>query len=716
MEETNSPRLIRFGTFEVDVRSQELRRSGVRLKLTGQPFQVLSILLEYPGQVVTREELQKRLWPDTFVDVDHNLNTAINKIREALCDSAENPRYIETLPRRGYRFIVPANISLPAAAWPEYEGTLSEGIHSQHRRLRSNSRFLYAAVATTLLAATAFFGYVYLRHLGPPKIERYIQVTRDSQAKTSSYAIELLSPLVSDGSQLYFMAGPLGNKRLMQVSTAGGETAPFTAPLGIRRIVAAAADKHELLVLASSNDPLQLETPLTVLPLPAGAPHRVGDILAHDASWSADGTQIAYANGHELYVAKSDGTDSRKLAALPSSAWWPRWSPDGKVVRFTVLDELGANSLWEVSSDGNRLHRLFAEEAEPLSQCCGSWTADGRYFVFALKFYSEGQLWAVRDGGGLLGKAHELTRLSSGPMSLFAPLPSNNGKRLFAIATQPRGQLVRYDARIGEFLPFLSAISAQDVDFSPDAQWVTYVSFPEGTLWRSKSDGSERLQLTLPPMGVSLPRWSPDGKRIAFVAQASAGKPFKIYLIAREGGIPEQAIAGDTNQGEPSWSPDGHSIAFGIWYWLNRTSTPQVNLLDLRTRQVTTLQGSQGSFAARWSPDGRYIAALTSDASQNLVLIDLETHKRTELFDRAAYPNWSRDGRYIYFARPYSDDPGLYRVRVSDRSVEKITTLDPRVLSWAIVNKWTGLAPDDSPLVLRDTSVEEVYALDWEAP
>jgi Tol biopolymer transport system component len=141
-----------------------------------------------------------------------------------------------------------------------------------------------------------------------------------------------------------------------------------------------------------------------------------------------------------------------------------------------------------------------------------------------------------------------------------------------------------------------------------------------------------------------------------------------------------------------------------------------VNLLDLRTRQVTTLQGSQGSFAARWSPDGRYIAALTSDASQNLVLIDLETYKRTELFDRAAYPNWSRDGRYIYFARPYSDEPGLYRVRVSDRSVEKITTLDPRVLSWAIVNKWTGLAPDDSPLVLHDTSVEEVYALDWEAP
>ena len=102
-----APRLVRFGAFEVDLRAGELRKDGAKLKLTGQPFQVLTILLEQPGEVVTREELQKRLWPDTFVDVDHNLNTAINKIREVLGDSAESPRFVETLPRRGYRFIAP---------------------------------------------------------------------------------------------------------------------------------------------------------------------------------------------------------------------------------------------------------------------------------------------------------------------------------------------------------------------------------------------------------------------------------------------------------------------------------------------------------------------------------------------------------------------------------------------------------------------------------
>src|SRR3954462_352843 len=114
MAETQSPaRLVRFGAFEADLRSGELRKDGVKLKFSGQPFKVLAILLERPGEVVTREELQKRLWPDTFVDVERNLNTAVNKIREVLGDSAETPSYVETLPRRGYRFIAPVETDLP---------------------------------------------------------------------------------------------------------------------------------------------------------------------------------------------------------------------------------------------------------------------------------------------------------------------------------------------------------------------------------------------------------------------------------------------------------------------------------------------------------------------------------------------------------------------------------------------------------------------------
>jgi len=143
--QVGTSQVIRFATFEVDLQAQELRKAGLRLKLSGQPFQVLAILLEKPGTVVTREELQKRLWPDTFVDVDHNLNTAINKIREVLGDSAENPRFVETLPRRGYRFIAPVE-----------DTHISSGLPSSKQRswiLRLSIPFL----SILLLAAVGVF-------------------------------------------------------------------------------------------------------------------------------------------------------------------------------------------------------------------------------------------------------------------------------------------------------------------------------------------------------------------------------------------------------------------------------------------------------------------------------------------------------------------------------------------------------------------------------
>ena len=116
-ETGSSQRIIRFGVFEADLSGGELRKNGLKIRLPGQPFEVLAMMLERPGEVVTREELQKRLWPDgTFVDFDHSLNNAINKIREALGDSAENPRFVETLSRRGYRFIAPVEtLDLPVA-------------------------------------------------------------------------------------------------------------------------------------------------------------------------------------------------------------------------------------------------------------------------------------------------------------------------------------------------------------------------------------------------------------------------------------------------------------------------------------------------------------------------------------------------------------------------------------------------------------------------
>src|SRR5713226_8521922 len=127
--EARSSAILRFGIFEVDVRAGELRKQGVRIKLQEQPFHVLTVLLQRPGEVVTREELRSENWPpDTFVDFDNSLNTAINKLREALGDSADNPRFIETLPRRGYRFIAPVTGDTPKEPAPSPSGRRIAGV------------------------------------------------------------------------------------------------------------------------------------------------------------------------------------------------------------------------------------------------------------------------------------------------------------------------------------------------------------------------------------------------------------------------------------------------------------------------------------------------------------------------------------------------------------------------------------------------------------
>ena len=175
------------------------------------------------------------------------------------------------------------------------------------------------------------------------------------------------------------------------------------------------------------------EVPIYVLPLPAGLPRRVGDIAVHDASWSPNGEQIVYARGNELYVAKRDGSESRRLATLPGPADWPRWSPDGTKLRFTVHDpKTGSQALWEIASDGTHLRPLLPGWSNPPAECCGNWTPDEKYFVFqSERVPNTINLWAIQENSGFLRKHNpEPTQLTTGPTLMFGPVPSRDGKKM----------------------------------------------------------------------------------------------------------------------------------------------------------------------------------------------------------------------------------------------------------------------------------------------
>jgi len=266
-------------------------------------------------------------------------------------------------------------------------------------------------------------------------------------------------------------------------------------------------------------------------------------------------------SGSDLYLSKRNGEERRKLVSVPGVPSQPRWSPDGTKLRFTLeQSKTGTSSLWEVSRDGAHLQALRPSSD---NQCCGNWTQDGNYFVFASSRGATTNIWAIREKSGLLERvSREPVQLTAGPMSFSSPLPSRDGKKLFAIGKQSHGELVHYDAKLRQFTPYLSGISADQLDFSRDGQWVAYLSYPEGSLWRSRMDGTQRLQLTFPPMQINNPRWSPDAKRILFTGFRSGGVS-KMYMVSAQGGTPSQVISDEGSEFWADWSPEGNSVVFG---------------------------------------------------------------------------------------------------------------------------------------------------------
>jgi eukaryotic-like serine/threonine-protein kinase len=565
---------------------------------------------------------------------------------------------------------------------------------------RKRWRIAAAMVIVAVAAAT----YWLMRPLPPPRVTGSVQITNDGRAK--------FPPTLTDGSRLYFVAVEGETFALYQTSVTGGEAVPLSQRLQGQwaNLAGISPDGSQLLVhRGQGTNP---EGPLWVIPVLGGPGHRVGDLAVDDATWSSDGQTMVYMQGYDLYLARADGSEPRRLITTTGTPVWPRWSPDQKRLRFTLLDpKTQTSSLWEVAADGTNLHPLLPGWNNPQNECCGSWMPDGKYFLFQSTRNGRTDIWTMHEEGGLLRKgSREPVQLTNGPMNFLGPVPSKDGKRLFVIGSQPRGELARYDASSGQFVPYLGGISADHVSFSNDGQWVAYFAFPEGNLWRSKIDGSERLQLTFASMQAWLPRWSPDGKQIAFQGM-TPDKPWAMYLISADGGHPKEVAPG---LGDIGWSADSQSLVFGnspLFIEPRPTQKLAIHVMDLKTRQVSTLPGSEGLYGPRWSPDGRMIAALRA-GPETLQVFDLVTRKWTELGRiYVGYPSWSRDSKYVYFDSP-EGEPGFYRVRVADHKLERLFSLK----NVRLADGWTGLAPDDSPLVLRDVGTQEIYALDVNLP
>ncbi|MGA2419146.1 MAG: protein kinase [Candidatus Acidiferrum sp.] len=558
------------------------------------------------------------------------------------------------------------------------------------------------AAGGVVLLVIALLIYFQTRPAIQAKVSGYVPVTHDGSQK------DLVG---TDGARLYFNEYAAAGWGIAQVAGTGGEVVRVATPDASMGLLAVSPDGASLMVTPGFDNHVVVganeDGPLWSVPVLGGSPRTLGEGRA--AAWSPDGQMMVYAKGHDLFLAKSDGSEARKLVSAADRTFGPAWSPDGRAIRFSVGDySITQSALWEVGSDGTNVHELFSGWHTPPDECCGKWTADGRYFVFQ----SKGNIWALADKSGLLKRKSDAPlQLTTGPMTFTSPLPSKNGKRLFVVGALARGELVRYDQKSAAFAPFLSGLSAESVSFSKDGQSVAYVSFPEGTLWTSKADGSQRVQLSYPPLYAMQPQWSPDGKQIVFFNFAP-GKKAKLYTVSSDGGAPREMMAEDPEeQLDPSWSPDGTRIIFG---GASSDANTTIRIFDVKTRQISTVPGSKGFFSPRWSPDGRYVVALPRNP-HILSVFDFASQKWTDLTKVAGdFPVWSKSGEYVYFLHE-GDQPSVMRMGLRDRKLERVADLkDFRQTGY--FGYWLGMTPDDAPLLLRNAGTQEIYALDVDLP
>jgi len=717
---TEVPTRVRFGLFEADLKSGELRRSGTKIRVQGQPFKVLAILLEQAGEVVSREELEQRIWgSDTTVDFDHSLGIAINKLRDALGDSAENPRFIETLARRGYRFIAPVSIEAstsvepaaippPAPEAPQPLVALAEapekGTTARPGILWKTATLLLVLALGAWIAAVAFWP----EHV---KIRRISEITYSGQVLEPSIDVARIPTLATDGARLYFSHVDNGRIVLASALAANGEIQEFKLPSEIASpIISAISPDQGSLILhnASLGDP---EQSLWVVPTTGGNARRISGILAHDAVWTPDGKHLVYANGNGLFLAQADGSRPQKFADLPGFGFWLRWSPDGSRLRFSIRDAAHQTiSLWELNAKGGDLHPLLPGWSETPSECCGNWTADGKFFVFQSRHGGPSDLW-VLDGGKFTG--HDPRQLTNGPLDFQSPVGGVQGHRIFFVGSNPSIDLLQLDARAGRFKPIEGTLSlAAMTAYSHDGRWVAWLNRADGSLWRSRIDGSERLQLTSPQVRVFMMRWSPNNKQLAIMAQ-EPGNPWKIYLLSADGGALEPLLHENTNEADPNWSIDGQTIVFGRLPE-RMSAEPKLKAIytvDLKSRQVTEVPNSRGLFSPRLSPDGQFIAAMTL-SQKTLMLFDRKTQKWATLTDRAvADPQWGQQAKNLYFQDGLEDGEPIYRLDIATRKIEAVAKLDDLRPLNALDYRLITLAPGDLPVVSASTSNVNLYSI-----
>jgi len=701
------PQVLRFGLFQVDIREGELHKNGVKLKLQEQPFQVLCLLLEHPGELVSREELRNRLWPaDTFVDFDHGLNAAIKRLRDALGDSADTPVFIETLARRGYRFIAPVDGSFTPNAVGIAPASEPSKSHPRHR-----VRLWMFAMASLVIVSAAILLFLSRKVVSAPKAQpRLVPLT--------TYAGREYEPaLAPDGSRVAFAwSGPdvaIGRTASIYIKQVGEEHAlRLTSVPGAIDFGPDWSPDGAYIVFgrfpAPTAAPGTVEEGIYIVPATGGAERRVhstnwtlGPIVDSRVVWAPDGKTVAFSDrpvGHShyaLFALDVATLSARQITFPPESSNGDihvAFSPDARTLAF-LRDTKDGMDVYVIPAAGGSERRLMFDNRDLAGQ--------RRVWLVGLTYTSDGHD-IILGGNGLwrihaTGKAKRAEPVRGLGFTAFNPYIRGNRLVYGAPTWDANVYLLplRSETDAGEPTKLIaSTFLDADPQLSPDGRHVVFLSDRTGAdeIWKANSDGSTPMQLTFLSSYCGTPRWSGSGREIVFSAEPQGNAD--LFVISADGGQPRQLTTASSNEAVPNYSRDGRWIYFAS----DRGGSWNVWKMPAEGGPATQVTRNGGFFASE-SPDGKYLYYAKALDAPGLWRVPLSGGSEEKVLDSPPpgfWGYWAVSANGIY----YVDEPAP-RARIRFRNFRTRRDSVVKVMSNAA---WIGspgmsLSPDGSAIV-----------------
>jgi serine/threonine protein kinase len=505
-------------------------------------------------------------------------------------------------------------------------------------------------------------------------------------------------PVFTDGSRLYF--GSAGEPS--EMSIAGGPIVPTHILSQGMQILDISKDGSNVLGLKLDLNDNNSRGTLWTAPMLGGTARKLSDHLALKARWSPDGRSILFCDRRTLYGIDVDGQNLRSIWTGPGDLDGISFSPDGQKISLTVSTNF-TPPLWTLLADGRDAHPLQFDWPANANQNTGQWTPDGKHFLFSSDREGTNNVYElVAPRWFEFWKKPSAVRLTGNQLSIQAFTPARDGNGVYVLGMMDEGTMRAYDPHSGKMMAYLDNLSMLGFVVSPDGQWMAYVEYPSRYLWRSRLDGSERLQLTNSYAGMV--QWSSDGKWLAY-------SDFRnIYRVSADGGAPEKLTPDGHDDVQPSWFPDGKKIAFNYYPYPDQPL--RIRVLDLATRQVSTMPGADGYFFPLWSPDGKYLAAIAENPAR-MVLYSAETGKWKDLHTFEApwgWVVWAKDSKSVYVSYQLGKN-GIYNLTVPDGGWTKVTGLEG--INPTDADSFLSLTPDGQPAMMSRTGVAQLYLLHW---